>query len=253
MESREQSVPYHVAIIMDGNGRWAKMRGLPRIAGHQAGVQAVRRAVEACNDVGIRMLTLYTFSNENWGRPKLEVDFLMELCRNYAEREIPDLRRNGIRVRVIGRRAGLSAALLDALDRMVRETDNGERLTLNVALNYGGRTEIVDAARALVRAVRRGEIDMEQLDEATFERFLYTAGLPDPEMVIRTSGEQRISNFLLWQTANAFLWSTPAYWPDFSREHLLGAIRAWRAEVQRHVATRHRSGEARQREHNMKG
>jgi len=110
MESREQSVPYHVAIIMDGNGRWAKMRGLPRIAGHQAGVQAVRRAVEACNDVGIRMLTLYTFSNENWGRPKLEVDFLMELCRNYAEREIPDLRRNGIRVRVIGRRAGLSAA-----------------------------------------------------------------------------------------------------------------------------------------------
>jgi len=227
IESSEAGVRRHVAIIMDGNGRWAQARGLPRTAGHQAGVRSIRGVVEACGEVGVCVLTLYAFSTENWARPQAEVDFLMRLLQDYARREASELRRNGVRFNVIGRREGLSPALLDTLDQAIRETRDGERLMLNLAINYGGRAEMVDATRSLVRAVRRGEVDPERIDEATFGHFLYTAGSADPDLVIRTAGEQRLSNFLLWQTAEAFFWSTPVRWPDFREADLLMAIRAW--------------------------
>ena len=227
IKSFEPGIPRHVAIIMDGNGRWAQARGLPRTTGHQAGIQAMRGIVEACGELGVCVLTLYAFSTENWTRPQAEVDFLMRLLQAYARREVSELRRNGVRLNVIGRRERLPPALLDTLDRAMRETCDSERLILNLAINYGGRAEIVDATRSLVRAVRRGEVDPGQVDEATFGRFLYTAGLPDPELVIRTAGEQRLSNFLLWQATRSFFWSTPVCWPDFQEADLLVAIRAW--------------------------
>jgi len=226
-EPLEPGAPRHVAIIMDGNGRWAQARGLPRTAGHQAGVRSIRSIVKACGELGVCSLTLYAFSTENWARPQAEVNFLMRLLQDYARREASELRRNGVRLNVIGQREGLSPALLDTLDRAVRETRDGERLILNLAINYGGRAEIVDATRSLVCAVRRGEVDPERIDEATFGHFLYTAGSADPDLVIRTAGEQRLSNFLLWQTAEAFFWSTPVHWPDFRNADLLVAIRAW--------------------------
>ncbi len=230
MTERCFDVPYHVAIIMDGNGRWAQARGLPRTAGHQAGVQAARHIVEVCNhQLGVRVLTLYTFSTENWNRPRKEVNFLMQLCREYAEREVPELQRDGVRLNVIGRLGGLPAGVRDALERAMRETRQGERLLLNLAINYGGRAEITDAARTLIGAVQRGEVNPDEIDEALFGRFLYTAEMPDPEIVIRTGGEQRISNFLLWQATNAFFWSTPVCWPDFKEEELMEAICAWQA------------------------
>ncbi|MCD6285825.1 MAG: di-trans,poly-cis-decaprenylcistransferase [Anaerolineae bacterium] len=227
MKSFEPGVPRHVAIIMDGNGRWAQARGLPRTAGHQAGVRSIRSIIEACGELGVCGLTLYAFSTENWARPQAEVDFLMRLLQDYARREASELRRNGVRLNVIGRREGLPPALLETLDQAVRETRDGERLILNLAINYGGRAEIVDATRSLVRAVRRGEVDPERIDEATFGHFLYTAARADPDLVIRTGGEQRLSNFLLWQTAEAFFWSTPVHWPDFQNADLLVAIQAW--------------------------
>jgi len=229
MTERDFDVPCHVAIIMDGNGRWAQARGLPRTAGHRAGVQTARHIVEVCGQLGVRVLTLYTFSTENWNRPHNEVDFLMQLCREYAEREVPELRRNGVRLNVIGRREGLPAGVRDALEEAMRETRHGDRLLLNLAINYGGRAEITDAARSLIGVVQRGEVNPGKIDEAVFGRFLYTAEMPDPDLVIRTGGEQRLSNFLLWQAADAFFWSTPVYWPDFKEEDLLEAIRAWRA------------------------
>ncbi len=227
-KSFEPGIPRHIAIIMDGNGRWAQAWGLPRTAGHQAGVQTVRRIVEACGELGVCVLTLYAFSTENWARAQAEVDFLMRLLQDYARLEVSELRRNGVRLNVIGRREGLPSALLDTLDRAMRETCDGERLILNLAINYGGRAEIVDATRSLIRAVRRGEVDPGQVDQVTFGRFLYTAGLPDPDLVIRTAGEQRLSNFLLWQAATSFFWSAPVCWPDFREADLLAAIRAWR-------------------------
>ena len=223
----EPGVPHHVAIIMDGNGRWAQARGLPRTAGHQADVAAMRRIAEVCGKLGVRVLTLYAFSTENWKRPQAEVAFLLRLLQDYAEREVAELRRNSVRLNVIGGRDRLPPVLLNALDRAMRETHDGERLTLNLAIEYGGRAEIVNATRSLVRAVRRGEVDPGQVTEATLEGFLYTTGMPDPDLVIRTAGEQRLSNFLPWQTANAFFWSMPVYWPDFQETDLLTAIRAW--------------------------
>jgi len=217
-------IPRHVAIIMDGNGRWAQQRGLPRVAGHRAGVEAVRRLVRICPEMGISVLTLYTFSTENWQRPGAEVAFLMRLCEQYARREAAELRRNGVRLNVIGRRVGLPPSLLAALDQALEATRDGSRLILNMALNYGGRAEIVDASRAVMAACQRGELDPDALDEAAFGRYLYTAGLPDPDLVIRTAGEMRLSNFLIWQVAGALFWSTPVFWPDFDKKQLLQAI-----------------------------
>jgi len=226
----DTAVPQHVAIIMDGNGRWAQARNLPRSIGHKAGARNIRHVVEACAAWGIEVLTLYAFSTENWNRPQAEIAFLMKLLQRYVERETPELKRQGVRLQILGRRAELPPELMSLLDQAVQNTRSGQRLTLNLALNYGGRAEIVDATRALAQAVQEGKLLSEQVNETVFSRFLYTAGVPDPDLVIRTGGELRLSNFLIWQAAGAYFWSTPTYWPDFGQADLLDAIRAWRED-----------------------
>jgi len=227
---RHKAIPQHVGIIMDGNGRWAQARGLPRVAGHQAGVEAVRRIVTACGELGIRILTLYTFSTENWGRPRPEVAFLMRLMKTCCVRELPELQRNGVRLQLMGRREGLPKAVLNLLDQVARQTRDNTRLVLNLALNYGGRAEIVDAARAAVAAYQRGKLDAAGLDEATLARYLYCPDTPDADLIIRSGGEHRLSNFLLWRAVGAVFWSTPTLWPDFQREHLLAAIQVYQEQ-----------------------
>ncbi len=231
-------IPRHVGIIMDGNGRWAQARGLPRAAGHQAGVQAVRRAVDACCQLGIEVLAVYAFSTENWQRPASEVATLMRLIEEFATRELPDLQRNGVRVLLMGRREGLPTSLLRALDAAIDQTRANDRLILNLALNYGGRPEIVDAARAILTAHRRGELDASTLDEETFARYLYCPEVPDADLIIRTAGDKRLSNFMLWRAAGALFWSTPVWWPDFQREHLEEALRAYRQRSTEPLAAR---------------
>jgi undecaprenyl diphosphate synthase len=213
-------LPAHVAIIMDGNGRWAAQRHLPRVEGHRAGIDSVRDVVETSARLGIEVLTLYAFSVENWKRPKTEVNMLMSLLKRYIRLELGTLLRNNIRFRVIGRPEELAADVQDELDAGIRKTDGNNGMLFNIALNYGGRAEIVDAAR---RAIASG-IKPEDLDEKGFGRLLYTAGQPDPDLLIRTSGEMRISNFLLWQIAYAEIWVTDTLWPDFRRRDLLTAI-----------------------------
>jgi len=231
---KEGSVPRHVAIIMDGNGRWARARGLPRVAGHKAGVETVRRVVRACAELGVEALTLYSFSTENWQRPEPEVKFLLRLAAEYAIKELDELNRQNVRVRRIGRRQGVPDRLLATMDRGVRATAANTGLTLNIAFNYGGRQEIVDAARVVVAACHQGDLDPATLNEATFSHHLYTAGQPDPDVVIRTSGESRLSNFLIWQVAaGALFWITPVLWPDFGSADLQAALAAWRSERDR--------------------
>ncbi|MBI3321008.1 MAG: isoprenyl transferase [Candidatus Omnitrophica bacterium] len=216
--------PHHIAIIMDGNGRWATARGLPRVLGHRAGAQAVHRIVEACCEVGVGALTLYAFSWENRARPAQEIRELMGLLDEFIRRERPTLLANRIRLQAIGRLEELPPGVINNLRRVIAETAQGERLILTLALSYGGRQEIVDAARRLAERVRRGELRADQIDEALFARHLYTGDLPDPDLLIRTSGEQRLSNFLLWQSSYAELYVTPTLWPDFSKQDLLEAI-----------------------------
>ena len=210
-------VPRHVAVIMDGNGRWASARGLPRVAGHRAGAQAVRRTIEAAVAAGVGWLTLYAFSSENWRRPADEVLDLTGLLRHYIRQELTEIAREGVRVRIIGDRERFDAATRAELDRAETTTIGNTRLNLNVALSYGARDEIVAAARAIAAAAARGEVDPEALDERGFERFLSTAGMPDPDLVIRTSGERRLSNFLLWQSAYSELVFMDVLWPDFGQ------------------------------------
>ncbi|PKO24042.1 MAG: di-trans,poly-cis-decaprenylcistransferase [Chloroflexi bacterium HGW-Chloroflexi-1] len=229
-DSRNAVIPHHLAIIMDGNGRWARARGLPRVVGHQAGIRAVRRTVEACGELGIRILTLYTFSTENWQRPQAEVSSLMRLAEQCVAGELPELQRNGVRVQLMGRREGLPSSLLRTLDHAIEQTRGNDRLTLNLALNYGGRSEIVDAARAMLAAHQRGELDAAELDEETLARYLYCPNVPDADLIIRTGGEFRLSNFLLWRAVEAVFWSTPILWPDFQREHLLAAIQVYQEQ-----------------------
>ena len=217
-----EKLPRHVAVIMDGNGRWAKKRKRPRVHGHKAGVESVREIVETCARLDVEVLTLYAFSVENWNRPKHEVWTLMNLLRDYLHNEIDTLRRNGIRLRVLGRREPLDPSLLEALDQAVDQTRDGERMTLNVALNYSGRSEIVDACRRIVQDWASGE--PVEIDEDTLGHYLYTAGQIDPDLLIRTSGEMRISNFLLWQLAYTEIWVTKTLWPDFRRGELFQAI-----------------------------
>jgi undecaprenyl diphosphate synthase len=217
-------VPGHVAIIMDGNGRWARKRGLPRFRGHAAGMKSVREVVEGAIEAGLSVLTLYAFSQENWLRPAGEVSALMQLLRRYAVRERAELRRQGVRVHVFGDLDRLSPAPRAAIDEIQRATADGRTLQLNLMISYGGRAELVRAARRLAERVRRGELDPAQIDEAAFADELFTAGTPDPDLLVRTSGEQRISNFLLWQLAYTELYITPVLWPDFRREHLFAAI-----------------------------
>ncbi len=216
--------PVHVAIIMDGNGRWAKARGLPRIEGHRKGASAVRRVVRGAADLGISYLTIYGFSSENWQRPPAEVRDLMGLLRLYLRSEVAELHRNGVRVRIIGERERLADDINTLIDNAEALTKSNTRLTLVIALSYGGRSEIARAARRLAEEVREGRMGPDEIDESAFERHLTTAGIPDPDFIIRTGGELRLSNFLLWQSAYAELIFTDRLWPDFDRTDLESAI-----------------------------
>jgi undecaprenyl diphosphate synthase len=226
--------PTHVAIIMDGNGRWAKLRGLPRIAGHRRGAEAVRRTVEAAGEFGISYLTLFGFSSENWKRPVGEVDDLMGLLRHYIRAEIAELHARGVRLRIIGERRRLADDIVTLIDKAEALTAGNGGLRLIIALSYGGRAEIAVAARAIAAAVARGEIAPEAIDEALFARHLFTADMPDPDLLIRTSGEQRISNFLLWQSAYAELVFTDTLWPDFGKADLEKALRDFHGRDRRY-------------------
>ncbi len=226
--------PAHVAIIMDGNGRWARARGLPRTVGHHRGVEAVRRTVEAAAELGIGHLTLFGFSSENWGRPEEEVSELMGLLRKYLRSEVADLHRNGVRLRVIGDRDRLKSDIVDLIANAEQVTRDNTRLHLTVALSYGARQEITAAARRLAEAVRDGALTLDQLDESALAERLSTDGMPDPDLVIRTSGEKRISNFLLWQAAYAELVFIDTLWPDFTRDHLEMAIGEYQRRERRY-------------------
>ncbi|MGV6871096.1 isoprenyl transferase [Pseudochelatococcus sp. B33] len=228
-----QTMPAHVAIIMDGNGRWANARGMPRVKGHHSGVEAVRRTVRAAVELGIRYLTIYSFSSENWRRPAAEVAELMGLLKLFIRRDLADLIRNSVRVRIIGDRAGLPADIAALLDEAEARTAGNAGLTLTVAFNYGGREEMVRAARTLARKVAAGDIAPDDITEEMLGRHLDTADLPDPDLLIRTSGEQRLSNFLLWQAAYAELVFLPIYWPDFDRAALEAAIEEFRQRERR--------------------
>jgi undecaprenyl diphosphate synthase len=230
---RGGTLPRHVAIIMDGNGRWAKARRLPRLAGHRAGVEPVRESVRACAELGIEVLSLYAFSVENWNRPKAEIAGLMQVLKETLRREQAELDENGVRLRTIGRVSDLPQDVRRQIDRTRRALEHNDGLILNLALSYGGRPEIIDAAKRLLVEAAAGRLDPSQLDEATFSRFLYTFGLPDPDLLIRTSGELRVSNFLLWQIAYAEMWVTPTHWPEFRREHLYMAIREFQGRDRR--------------------
>jgi undecaprenyl diphosphate synthase len=216
-------LPKHLAVIMDGNGRWAQRRHLPRIAGHRKGTETARVTIETCSRLKIEALTLYAFSVENWRRPKAEIDFLMQLLREYLRQEIPLIQRNNIRMRFLGRSDELPAAVQRDTREAVEATAGNTGMVLCIALNYGGRAEIVDAANALM-AERQAAGDSRKLTESELQRHLYTAGLPDPDLLIRTSGEMRVSNFLLWQIAYAEIFVTETLWPDFNRPRLLEAF-----------------------------
>jgi undecaprenyl diphosphate synthase len=222
-ETAPASLPRHVAIIMDGNGRWARQRGLPRLAGHRAGTENVRRTVRACLDFGIQVLSLYAFSTENWDRPVDEVRGLMALLEEVIGRESLALSKDGVAVRQLGSKENLSESLRMKIQKAESLTVPNQRMTLNVAFNYGGRREIIDA----VKRMAADGTDMASLTEEWFARYLYTAGQPDPDLVIRTAGEMRLSNLLIWQAAYAEYYSTPAYWPDFDREELRKALDAY--------------------------
>jgi undecaprenyl diphosphate synthase len=218
-------LPEHIAIIMDGNGRWAKRRSLPRVAGHKAGIGPVRSTVESCARLGIRVLTLYAFSVENWKRPRAEVETLWRLLRFYLRRELPELQKNDIRLEAIGRLDELPAPVRTELQAAVDATSRNRGLLVNLAINYGGRAELVDAVNAILETARRdGTLSALRLDEQMISQNLYTSRTPDPDLLIRTSGEMRISNFLLWQIAYAELYITDTLWPDFGRTDLLKAI-----------------------------
>jgi undecaprenyl diphosphate synthase len=225
----EKEIPRHIAIIMDGNGRWAAARGLPRRDGHRAGAESVEEVLRSCGEIGVKYLTLYAFSSENWKRPESEINALMGLLAHFLREKTPTLMRNNIRLQVIGHIEKLPARNQRQLAESIAMTSKNDGLTLVVALSYGSREEIVDAARALMRKAQAGEIDPAALDVGTFGKHLYTADIPDPDLLIRTSGECRVSNFLLWQISYAEIVITDVFWPDFRRPHLEAAI----AEFQR--------------------
>jgi undecaprenyl diphosphate synthase len=227
-------LPEHLAIIMDGNGRWAERRHLPRVAGHRAGVKAAREAIETCARLKLPTLTLYAFSLENWRRPKAEIDFLMRLLREYLKRELPTIHKNNIRLLVIGRSGQLPEAVRKDIEQGMRLTARNTGMKLVVALNYGGRAELVDAFNAILERVRHNGLSAFHADEQTVSDHLYTAGLPDPDLLIRTSGEMRVSNFLLWQIAYAEIYVTETLWPDFNRARLLEALADFQTRERRY-------------------
>jgi undecaprenyl diphosphate synthase len=231
--ARSQPVPEHVAIIMDGNGRWATRRGLPRVAGHREGVIAARTIVRAADLLGLRYLTLYAFSTENWSRPADEVSTLMSLLERSIHSELPELMARNARLRVLGRPQGVPTDVRRGIDHVVHETRDNTGLTVLMAFNYGGRDELIDAFRTLARQVQAGELKPEEISEKAISEALYTADVPDPDLLIRTSGEMRVSNFLLWQIAYTELWITPTLWPDFGAADLYGAVAEFQGRTRR--------------------
>lgn len=229
-----ENVPAHVAIIMDGNGRWAKARGLPRVAGHHSGMKAVKRITKAADKIGVRYLTMYAFSTENWKRPKSEVEFLMKLPQEFLSIELDELIENNVQVRMMGIRDLLPDYTVSAIEEAVRKTANNTGLVLNFALNYGSRMEMVEAARKLAQRAVQGELDPDSISEQDFESCLLTADMPDPDLLIRTSGELRLSNFMLWQLAYSEFWFTDVYWPEFSEQHFYEAIREYQRRARRY-------------------
>jgi len=228
-----QRRPRHIAVIMDGNGRWAERRGLPRIEGHRHGVASVRRITEECSRLGIEQLTLYCLSSENWKRPPQELEFLMHLLQQYMIEERSTILDQDVKLLVIGRRGGIPDDVLREMDKTVAMSRDNAGLHLCLAINYGGRLELVDAVREIAGRVQSGEISAEQIDEATIETALYTAGMPNPDLLIRTAGEMRVSNFLLWQISYAEMWVTDLCWPDFDEAQLHQAIRDFAARDRR--------------------
>lgn len=218
------SLPRHIAIIMDGNGRWAQRRGLPRIAGHREAMKTVKKITREASNLGIRVLTLYAFSTENWKRPKTEVDFLMKLPEQFLSSYLVELNENNVQVRVMGKTEQLPKHTLRAVEKAVEKTKHNDGMILNFALNYGGRSEIASAARRIALDAQLGKLDIQSIDEELFANYLFSKSLPDPDLLIRTSGEIRLSNFMLWQLAYTELWFTDVYWPDFSEQHLHEAI-----------------------------
>ena len=226
-EKITNNIPVHVAIIMDGNGRWARQKGLARIEGHRAGAKSVQAVMRACRETGVRYLTLYAFSTENWNRPKSEVMGLMDLLVRFMIENEPELHKNQVRLRTIGRFNDLPSAVQLVLNRVIKATANYDRYHLTLALSYGARDEITQAARAISQKVKKGELAPEAIDEALFARHLYTEGIPDPDLLIRTSGEMRLSNFLLWQLSYAELYVTDTLWPDFRENDFSAALAAY--------------------------
>ncbi|MDO8536418.1 MAG: isoprenyl transferase [Candidatus Omnitrophota bacterium] len=230
----DNNIPVHVAIIMDGNGRWASQRGLPRVAGHRAGVKSVQEIIKGAKESGVKILTLYTFSTENWKRPKHEVRALFALLENYIDTQADNLTKNNIRLSVIGRLEGLPDAVRNKLKDIMEKTKENTALTLNLALNYGARTEIVDAVRSIVSDCLSGRVRPEEIDEKNFSNYLYTKDLPDPDLLIRTSGEMRLSNFLLWQLSYSELYISKKLWPDFTKIDFLKAIKEYQTRQRRY-------------------
>lgn len=217
-------LPKHIAIIMDGNGRWAQKKGLPRVMGHKAGMEAIKKTVKSCSDMGIKILTVYAFSTENWKRPQDEVSYLMNLLVEYMRKEVNELHNNKVKIKVLGELDMLPAQTRKEILEAVRLTENNQGLQFNIALNYGGRSEILNACKKLIQDISDGSIDMTSIDEAIFSNYLYTGSDPDPDLIIRTSGEQRVSNFLLWQGAYSELMFVHQLWPDFDEKVLRSAI-----------------------------
>lgn len=218
------SLPNHVAIIMDGNGRWAQERGLPRALGHRAGMESLRAAVKLCLKIGIKILTVYAFSTENWKRPQDEINILMDLLYEYIQRELDELDRQKVQIRAVGRIGDLPSLAQQEVTKAIRQTAENNKMILNIALNYGGRSEIIDATNEITKLVAKGELCPGEITEEIFQRHLYTGDLPDPDLLIRPAGELRISNFLLWQLAYTEFYITDVYWPDFKEEEFLRAL-----------------------------
>jgi len=233
-----QKIPAHIAIIMDGNGRWALERGLPRLSGHKAGTENLREVIEACAEFGIKYLTIYAFSTENWNRPEEEIQGLMRIFRTMLDRELNNLHKNGVQLRHIGRLDGIDQRLQQKIQEAIKLTQGNQTLILNVAFNYGGRDEILQAIKEIVL---NGE-NIEDLDDNLFSKYLFTAGSPDPDLIIRTSGEFRISNFLIWQGAYAEWYFTPTYWPDFNKEELYQALLAYNERDRRYGKVKQAKG-----------
>jgi len=229
----KNNIPRHLAIIMDGNGRWAERRGLSRNEGHRAGMKKVEEILEACLDLGVEVLTLYAFSSQNWKRPQREVNFLMKEFERYIDEEMDELNRKGVQFRVIGRIQGLSPRLQKKIAKAMEQTKNNQKLIFNLAINYGGQEEIIDAAKELIKKVKDKVFSLGDIDVNLFGKHLYTKRLPYPDLLIRTSGEYRVSNFLLWQVAYTEFWFTPTFWPDFSRNELIQAINDYKRRERR--------------------